>query len=152
MMMNFFRLFGTSPKPTRARRHAHGRFARVPAGARRRSVLKNGTFWWALLLTFAAIACGSSAPGTIGAALGQKSDHRLFVRSMPPGQGAERAGLEIDDEIVMIDGKDVRAMSQDEVRRAVRGDVGSTLTVTILRNGEKRDVKVTRTPLLADKK
>jgi len=71
---------------------------------------------------------------------------------MPPGQGAERAGLEIDDEIVMIDGKDVRAMSQDEVRRAVRGDVGSTLTVTILRNGEKRDVKVTRTPLLADKK
>lgn len=71
---------------------------------------------------------------------------------MPPGQGAERAGLEIDDEILMIDGKDVRAMSQDEVRRAVRGDVGSTLTVTILRNGEKRDVKVTRTPLLADKK
>lgn len=71
---------------------------------------------------------------------------------MPPGQGAERAGLEIDDEILMIDGKDVRAMSQDEVRRAVRGDVGSTLTVTILRNGEKRDVKITRTPLLADKK
>ena len=28
----------------------------------------------------------------------------------------------------------------------------STLTVTILRNGEKRDVKITRTPLLADKK
>lgn len=71
---------------------------------------------------------------------------------MPPGQGAERAGLEIDDEILMIDGKDVRAMSQDEVRRAVRGDVGSTLTVTILRNGEKRDVRITRTPLLADKK
>ncbi len=71
---------------------------------------------------------------------------------MPPGQGAERAGLEIDDEILMIDGKDVRAMSQDEVRRAVRGDVGSTLTVTILRNGERRDVKITRTPLLADKK
>lgn len=96
-------------------------------------------------------ACGSSAPGTIGAGLGQKSDHRLFVRSLPSGEGAERAGLLLDDEILAIDGKEVRTMSQDDVRRAVRGDVGSSLTVTIFRNGEKRDVKVVRTPLVAEK-
>jgi carboxyl-terminal processing protease len=96
--------------------------------------------------------CGSSAPGTIGAALGQRPDHRLFVRSLPPNQGADRAGLAVDDEILEIDGKNVRTMSQDDVRRAVRGDVGSTLIVTILRGGEKRDVKVVRTPLLAEGK
>ncbi|MBX3204858.1 MAG: PDZ domain-containing protein [Labilithrix sp.] len=93
--------------------------------------------------------CGSSAPGTIGAALGQTTDRRLFVRSLPGGQGAERAGLALDDEILLIDGKDVRAMSEDDVRRAVRGDVGSTMVLTILRGTDKREVKVERTPLIA---
>lgn len=96
--------------------------------------------------------CGSSAPGTIGAALGQRTDHRLFVRSMPPGQGAERAGLQEGDEILLIDGKDVRGMSPEEVRRAVRGDVGSSMLLTILRGTEKREIKVVRTPLLAEGK
>jgi hypothetical protein len=93
--------------------------------------------------------CSSPPPGTIGAALGQSAEHRLFVRSMPPGQGADRAGLLVDDEIVAIDGKDVRSMSPDDVRRAVRGDVGSTLVITILRGTERREMKIVRTPLLA---
>jgi C-terminal processing protease CtpA/Prc len=126
--MNFFRLFG------------------MYAGDFNICRIRPG---FAVLLVALGLGCGSSAPGTIGAALGQQADHRLFVRSMPPGQGAERAGLAIDDEILMIDGKDVHAMSEDDVRRAVRGDVGTTMTVTILRNGEKREVKVVRTPLLA---
>lgn len=98
------------------------------------------------------LGCGSSAPGTIGAALGQRTDHRLFVRSMPPGQGADRAGLQEGDEILLIDGKDVRGMSPEEVRRAVRGDVGSSMLLTILRGTEKREIKVVRTPLLAEGK
>lgn len=96
--------------------------------------------------------CGSSAPGTIGAALGQRTDHRLFVRSLPPGQGADRAGLQEGDEILLIDGKDVRAMSSEDVRRAVRGDVGSSMVLTILRGTDKREIKVVRTPLLAEGK
>jgi len=71
---------------------------------------------------------------------------------MPPGQGAERAGLAVDDEILLIDGKDVRAMSQEDVRRAVRGDVGSKMVLTVLRGTEKREVEVLRTPLLAEGK
>jgi carboxyl-terminal processing protease len=96
-----------------------------------------------------AAACGSSAPGTIGAALGQRTDRRVFVRSVPPGEGADRAGLTVDDEILLIDGKEVSKMTPDEIRAAVRGDVGSTLVVTVLRGGERREIKVVRTPLLA---
>lgn len=106
----------------------------------------------ALAIVSGVVGCGSPAPGTIGAALGQKADRRLFVRSIPPGQGADRAGLALDDEILAIDGKDVRSMTQDDVRRAVRGDVGSSMTLTILRGGQKREVKVVRTPLLAEGK
>jgi C-terminal processing protease CtpA/Prc len=96
--------------------------------------------------------CGSGAPGTIGAALGQTRERRLFVRSLPPGQGAAQAGLELDDEILSIDGTGVGAMSQDDVRRAVRGPVGSTMVLKVRRTGptgasEEREVKVVRTPL-----
>ena len=112
-------------------------------------VLEAPTALAALLGTATVVGCGSSTPGTIGAGLGQKADHRLFIRSLPPGEGAERAGLMLDDEILLIDGKEVRTMSQDDVRRAVRGDVGTTLTLTILRQGETRTVKVVRTPLVA---
>ena len=97
------------------------------------------------------MACGSSAPGTIGALLGQRTDGRLFVRGVPQGQGADLAGLEVDDEIVAIDGKPVKEMSQEDVRRAVRGDVGSALVVTVERAGQRRDVKVQRSPILADR-
>ncbi len=95
------------------------------------------------------LGCGGGGPGTIGAALGQRTDHRLFVRSLPPGEGGERAGLLVGDEIVAIDGKDVRVMTQDDVRRAVRGEVGSTMVLTIVRQDERRAIKVVRTPLLA---
>lgn len=97
-------------------------------------------------------ACASSAPGTIGAAMGQRTDRRVFIRSLPPGQGADRAGLQVDDEVLLIDGKDVKAMTPEDIRVAVRGDVGSTLVLTILRGTEKREVKVTRSPLLAEGK
>lgn len=102
-----------------------------------------------LLFAFVITACASSAPGTIGALLGQRSDGRLFVRGVPPGQGADRAGLEIDDEIVAIEGRSVKEMSQEEVRRAVRGDVGAKLKVTVERSGQRRDVLVERSPILA---
>ena len=102
-----------------------------------------------LLLAFC-FACGAAAPGTIGAQLGQRTDGRLFVRGIPPGQGADKAGLELEDEILAIDGRPVREMSQDDVKRGVRGDVGSTMVLSVERNGLKRDVRVQRSPILAD--
>jgi carboxyl-terminal processing protease len=99
-------------------------------------------------LTFGAVSgCASAPPGTIGATLGQRTDHRLFVRSAPPGEGADRAGLGEDDEILAIDGRDVHVMTEEEIRSAVRGPVGSTLVVTVRRGDEKRDVTVVRSPI-----
>lgn len=103
-----------------------------------------------LLFAFVIGACASAAPGTIGALLGKRTDGRLFVRGVPPGQGADRAGLELDDEIVAIDGRNAKELSPDEVRRAVRGNAGSTLRITVERGGQRRDVEVRRSPILAD--
>lgn len=99
------------------------------------------------IFPLALLAACASTPGTIGAALGKQPDGRLFVRSVPPGQGAAQAGLEVDDEIVAIDGIDVRGMTPDDVRQAVRGDLGSTMIVTVVRGGTRRDIVVKRSAL-----
>jgi carboxyl-terminal processing protease len=95
-----------------------------------------------LLLT----SCASE-PGTIGAALGRQPDGRWYVRSTPPGQGAAEAGLLADDEVVAVDGKEVKGMREEDVRRMVRGDLGSTMTITIVREGRRQDVTVKRSRL-----
>ena len=115
------------------------------------SLTETRPFCSALLLALV-ISCGGSAVGSVGAALGQGADGRLFVREIPPGQAADKAGLQLDDEITAIDGKPVQSLTQDEVRTALRGDVGTTLTLTVERYGQRRDVKVQRTPLAAEKK
>lgn len=101
---------------------------------------------------FSGMACASAAPGTIGAQLGKQGDGRVFVRGVPEGEGADRAGLEVDDELLALDGRPVRGMSQDEIRKAVRGDEGSVLRVTIIRAGAVRDVDVRRSPRFTKKR
>jgi carboxyl-terminal processing protease len=96
---------------------------------------------------FLLITSCASEPGTIGAALGRQPDGHWFVRSTPPGQGAAEAGLLVDDEVVAIDGKDLKGMREEDVRRLVRGDFGSTMTVTIVREGRRQDVTVKRSRL-----
>jgi len=108
-------------------------------------------FLGALALAASALgACSSPLPGTIGAQLGRRTDGRVFVRGVPPGQGADRAGLMVDDEILAIEGRPVTEMTQEDIKKAVRGDKGSSFTVTIERDGRRRDVKVERSPLLPD--
>ena len=105
-----------------------------------------------LAFSLSLLACSGATPGTIGAKLGQRTDGRLFVRGVPAGQGADQAGLVDDDEILAIDGRPVREMTEDDVRRAVRGDVGTSMTLRVDRGGVKRDVKVKRSPLALERK
>ena len=85
--------------------------------------------------------------GSVGAILG-KDNHtgRVFVREVPPGLGAAQAGLEEGDEVTAIEGKPTKAMTADELRAALRGKVGSPVSVTIVRRGETRTVTVERSP------
>jgi len=99
-------------------------------------------------------ACTHPLAGNVGGAMGKKypPDGRLFVRTVQPGLALANAGVEVDDEILTIDGKDVRPMSQPDVESALRGDTGKTLVLTIAREGQKREVKVVLTPKVAPKK
>jgi C-terminal processing protease CtpA/Prc len=101
-------------------------------------------------LSVALLALGSSsfaaceAPrGTIGAVIAQDDQSgRIFVRDAPPGLAAAKAGLRRGDEIVLIDGLDVRAMSAQQVHAALSGDVDATVKLTLVR-GAERVIRVT---------
>lgn len=102
-------------------------------------------------LTLAALALtGACAArtGSIGAVLGRAdADGRVTVRLVAPSLGGARAGLAAGDEVVSIDGSDVRDMSAERVHRALEGDVGSVVRLTVLRAGAVVRLAVERDPL-----
>lgn len=98
-------------------------------------------FWLSALLS----ACGPSR-GTIGAVLAQDSEKRLFVREVPRGLAAERAGVREGDEVLLIDGRDARQMSSERVHAALSGEVGDPVKLTLIRDGQVVRVRLERTP------
>ncbi len=90
-------------------------------------------------------AC-SAERGTIGAMLAQRADRTLLVREVPPELAAARAGIRAGDEVLLIDGRDVRAMSPAEVHRALSGEVGAPVKLTLIRDDDVVRVTLRRTP------
>jgi C-terminal processing protease CtpA/Prc len=93
-----------------------------------------------------ALSACTPAHGTVGAVLGQRPDGRLFVREAPPELAAAKHGLEPDDEILLVDGKDVRAMDEATLQRTLAGDVGTPVKITAVRGDEIVRVTLRRTP------
>jgi carboxyl-terminal processing protease len=90
----------------------------------------------------------ASRPGSIGAVLGQaRADGRVTVREVPPGYPAAAAGLAAGDEVLLIDGRDVRGMSPEAIHLALEGDIGTTVQLTLLRQGKIERVALKRAPL-----
>jgi C-terminal processing protease CtpA/Prc len=99
---------------------------------------------YALALAFSGPGCAAEH-GTIGAIVAQRNDGRLFVRDVPPSLAADKAGLRPNDEIILIDGADVRAMDAAHVHQALSGDVGEPVNLTVVRGNEVLRVTLRRT-------
>jgi C-terminal processing protease CtpA/Prc len=96
----------------------------------------------------AAVGCPAPTPGSIGAVLAQtRADGRITVREAPPGLPAAQAGIGPGDELLLIDGVDVRSMSPQDVHKALEGEVGTTVHVTVLRHGRVDRIALRRAPI-----
>ncbi|MBI5486062.1 MAG: PDZ domain-containing protein [Deltaproteobacteria bacterium] len=94
---------------------------------------------------------GEHWPGGIGAVLGHSSaEHRLVVREVPADSPAARAGLQVEDEVLEIDGHEVSGMELSEVVEALRGEVGSTVTLRLRRGEEELELEIERGPYHED--
>jgi len=71
----------------------------------------------------------------------------VTVRETPPGLAAAEAGVDPGDEVLLIDGRDVRGMSPEAIHMALEGAVGSVVQLTLLRGGKIERIAVRRGPL-----
>jgi len=95
------------------------------------------------LCTLAACAPGK---GTIGAVIVQDGDSgRLFLREVPASLAAGQAKLKPGDEILLIDGLDVRRMDAEQINAALSGDVDSPVKLTLIREEQVLRVTLKRT-------
>lgn len=114
----------------------------------------------ALTLLLAGVGCGGTGffglgggggdgdVGSVGAVFSRDNETRvLIVREVAPGAGAEKAGVLAGDQVVMIDGWYVQGMSTKDVRARLRGEIGTTVRLTILRGDEVHHLQVRRSGL-----
>jgi carboxyl-terminal processing protease len=84
----------------------------------------------------------------VGAVLAKDNrSGRVYVREAPADMGAAKGGVRVGDELVTIDGNAVQTMSPDDVHKALTGQVGSRVKLTVKRDGQTVDVVVERGPL-----
>ena len=83
--------------------------------------------------------------GGIGSVIRADSD---YVRIAEPYRGspADRAGLEIGDKILSVDGKDLKGATTQEVSSRLKGEPGTTLRLTVrkFRTGEVQKLAIRR--------
>ena len=84
--------------------------------------------------------------GTIGAVIAQDDESgRLFLREVPAELAAGRANLKPGDEILLIDGLDVRRMDPQQINAALSGEVDSPVKLTLIRQEQVLRVTLRRT-------
>lgn len=103
---------------------------------------------WGAIILAGAVSCGADV-GSVGAVLGRDNEsHALHVRDVPAGMAAAAAGLRPGDEILMIEGFYVKDLTLKEIKALLRGEIGTTVDLTVVRSGEVRHVKVKRSAIV----
>ncbi len=80
----------------------------------------------------------------IGVTVTWNEEGFLQVESVTENSPAEEAGILTGDRIIAINGEDVADLGYAQAVSNVRGEENTTVTLTILRNGENLDIEVAR--------
>src|SRR6187431_2940754 len=100
----------------------------------------------AAFLCLATLPACVSSKGTIGAVIAQDDDSgRLFLREVPASLAAGQANLKPGDEILLIDGLDVRRLDPAQINAVLSGDVDSPVKLTVIRQEQVLRVTLKRT-------
>lgn len=81
--------------------------------------------------------------GGIGAEIGVRSDQPTIIRVLADNP-AIKAGVQKNDVIVSINDESTIGWTSDKTAKAIRGEVGTTLKLTVLRGGKTKEFTITR--------
>lgn len=79
----------------------------------------------------------------------QVTDGGMEVTSVTAGGPAEAAGVLPGDILTEVDGESTDALGLDETKNRVRGEAGTTVELTFLRDGETLTLSVTRAAIVS---
>ena len=79
----------------------------------------------------------------IGVEMGMRDGYVRVLRTLP-NNPARKAGILAGDIIYKVDGEEVYNLSSDEIAKKVRGEAGTEVSVTIVRDGEEKTFKMKR--------
>ena len=83
----------------------------------------------------------------MGVVLKEKEDSKgLWIEKVIPESSAEKAGLLPGDQFIAVEGKEITKVKDIHDALSEKG-WGKEITVTILRNGQKKEITVTLPPL-----
>ena len=74
--------------------------------------------------------------GGIGVIVEYTEDDQIIINTVYPGSPAEKAGIMVGDLIYAIDGMTVEQIGVDYAINYVRGEIGTPVELTLLRDGE----------------
>ena len=80
----------------------------------------------------------------IGITIEAKEQEGFLVKAVNEGGPAQEAGVQVDDLVIEVEGQDVREMTATDVRNLVRGEEGTCVSLTVLRQGERVALSVER--------
>lgn len=79
----------------------------------------------------------------IGVSISQKEENgEITIATVFDDTPAKEAGIQEDDVIVAVDGNDMTGKSSQDVVSMIKGKTDGTVTITVMRNGEKLDLQV----------
>ena len=79
----------------------------------------------------------------IGVEMGMRDGYVRVLRTLPDNP-ARKAGILAGDILYKVDGEEVYELSTDEIAKKVRGEEGSEVTVTVVRDGKEKSFTMKR--------
>ena len=81
----------------------------------------------------------------IGITIQQAEDGSGFLIVMVNQNGpAQEADVQVNDLLIAVEDQDVREMTADQVRELIRGEAGTKVSLTVMRQGEHQTIAVER--------
>lgn len=80
----------------------------------------------------------------IGVTMTQRTDGAVIVTNIYKDSPADKAGMQLNDVLIKVDGKDIQGMDLNSVVSRVKGEKGTEVQLTVLRGEEEVELTAVR--------
>lgn len=80
----------------------------------------------------------------IGAEITLKEDGKVYIGKVFDDSPAQKAGLKTNDILIKVNKEEIKGLSLNEIAKKVKGDVGTNVSITVIRDNEEKEITLVR--------